>query len=58
MSFTWYILTAERQQEGTDHMARYIVLANWTDQGIKNVKDSPARVDAAREMAKSLGALR
>lgn len=36
-------------------MARYIVLANWTDQGIKNVKDSPGRVDAAREMAKSLG---
>ena len=36
-------------------MARYILLANWTDQGIKNIKDSPARVEAARQMAKSMG---
>lgn len=36
-------------------MARYIVLLNWTDQGIKNVKDSPKRLDAAREVAKNLG---
>jgi len=25
-----------------------VVLFNWTDQGIKTYKDSPARVDAAR----------
>lgn len=37
-------------------MQKYIVLANWTDQGMKNVKDSPARVDAARALAKSMGA--
>jgi uncharacterized protein with GYD domain len=26
-------------------MATYIVLMNWTEQGIKNVKDSPKRLD-------------
>jgi uncharacterized protein with GYD domain len=36
-------------------MASYIVLINWTDQGIKNVKDSPKRLDAARELARKLG---
>ena len=37
-------------------MATYIVLANYTDQGIRNVKQSPDRLDAARELAGSLGA--
>ena len=36
-------------------MAHFIVLANWTEQGVKNVKDSPARLDAARAAAKKLG---
>ncbi|MFO1133507.1 MAG: GYD domain-containing protein [Hyphomicrobiales bacterium] len=36
-------------------MAHYILLANWTEQGIKNIKDSPARVEAARQAAKKLG---
>lgn len=29
-------------------MKTYVVLFNWTEQGIKNYKDSPARVDAVR----------
>jgi uncharacterized protein with GYD domain len=37
-------------------MAKYVVLINWTDQGAKNVKDSPARLDAARAAAKKMGA--
>ncbi len=37
-------------------MARYIALINYTDQGIRHVKDSPKRLDAARDLAKSLGA--
>jgi uncharacterized protein with GYD domain len=37
-------------------MAIYITLINWTEQGIRNVKDSPARADAARALAKKLGA--
>jgi len=36
-------------------MATYIALVNWTDQGVRNVKDSPARVDAIRKLAKKLG---
>ena len=37
-------------------MARYIMLVNWTDQGIRNVKDSPKRLDSARDLPKGLGA--
>ena len=36
-------------------MAKYIILANWTDQGIKNVKESPDRLDGVRALAKKLG---
>ena len=37
-------------------MAKYIMLANWTDQGIQKVKESPGRLDAARASARQLGA--
>ena len=36
-------------------MATYLVFINWTEQGIRNVKDSPKRVDAARKAIKDLG---
>jgi len=36
-------------------MAKYITLLNWTDQGIKSIKDAPKRVDAARALAKKHG---
>lgn len=36
-------------------MVTYIVLANFTDQGVRNVKDSPKRADAFKEMAKTFG---
>ena len=36
-------------------MATYISLVNYTDQGIRNVKDSPKRVDAAKKLLKTLG---
>jgi uncharacterized protein with GYD domain len=42
--------------EGRTIMARYIMLVNWTDQGIRNVKDSPKRLEAARGAAKGVGA--
>jgi len=32
-------------------MATYVVLANFTDQGIRNVKESPDRLNAFRAMA-------
>lgn len=37
-------------------MATYIVLANYTDQGIRTVKDTTKRADAVRELAKKFGA--
>ena len=36
-------------------MATYVVLGNFTDQGIRNAKDSPKRAEAFREMAKTFG---
>jgi uncharacterized protein with GYD domain len=36
-------------------MAKYIMLLNWTDQGIRSVKDSPKRLDAAKDVARRLG---
>ncbi len=37
-------------------MKTYILLINYTDQGIRNAKESPARLDAARKAAESMGA--
>jgi uncharacterized protein with GYD domain len=36
-------------------MATYITLLKFTDQGIRNVKESPKRFDVAIKMAKSMG---
>jgi len=36
-------------------MVTYVVLANFTDQGIRNVKESPKRADAFKKMAKTFG---
>ncbi|HEV3121374.1 MAG TPA: GYD domain-containing protein [Isosphaeraceae bacterium] len=36
-------------------MPTYISLLNWTDQGIKKVKDSPKRLDSTKEALKKLG---
>lgn len=36
-------------------MPTFISYLNWTDQGIRNVKDSPNRVEAARGALKNLG---
>lgn len=33
----------------------FVCMINWTDQGIRAVKDSPKRAKAAREMAKKVG---
>jgi uncharacterized protein with GYD domain len=37
-------------------MPTYIVLGSFTEQGIKNVKDSPKRAEAVKEVAKKSGA--
>ncbi len=36
-------------------MATFISLVNYTDQGIRRVKDSPDRIDAARQVAAGIG---
>lgn len=36
-------------------MTTYIMLANWTDQGARNVKDSPRRLDAAKKALEEVG---
>jgi uncharacterized protein with GYD domain len=37
-------------------MATYVLLVSFTDQGIRNVKDTTKRAEAFREMAKKAGA--
>ena len=34
-------------------MVTYVVLSKFTDQGIRNAKDSPKRADAFKQMAKT-----
>lgn len=36
-------------------MPTYISLVNYTDQGIRNIKDSPKRLDTAKKLLKDLG---
>jgi uncharacterized protein with GYD domain len=36
-------------------MATYIILTNWTQKGIENVKDSPARLEAVKKAFKAAG---
>src|SRR5260370_17935842 len=36
-------------------MVTYVVLTKFTDQGIRNAKDSPKRADAFKQMAKTFG---
>jgi uncharacterized protein with GYD domain len=36
-------------------MATYLMLLNWTDQGIRNIQESPKRMDAAKKLAKDFG---
>lgn len=37
-------------------MAKYISLVNYTQKGIENVKESPNRLDAFKELCQSMGA--
>jgi len=36
-------------------MPTFILSLNWTDQGIRTIKDSPKRAKASRELAKKMG---
>jgi uncharacterized protein with GYD domain len=41
---------------GRTNMVTYVVLAKFTDQGIRNAKDSPKRAEAYKQMAETFGA--
>jgi uncharacterized protein with GYD domain len=36
-------------------MPTYMSLINWTEQGIRNIKDSPTRLEAAKKSMKDMG---
>ena len=36
-------------------MTTYIVMLNWTDQGAKNLRESPKRLDSARNALEDMG---
>lgn len=36
-------------------MNTYILLASWTEQGVRNLKESPSRLEAAKKAIKTLG---
>ena len=36
-------------------MPSYLALVNWTEQGIKSVKDSPRRLDQAKKLIEQAG---
>ncbi len=37
-------------------MAKYILLSRFTQQGLETIKDGPARLDAAKQTLRALGA--
>jgi uncharacterized protein with GYD domain len=49
------IVAAKRQQPREVAVPAYIMLANWTDQGARQVKDSPKRLDAAKKVLVEMG---
>ena len=36
-------------------MPTYVLLANWTDQGARNVKESPRRLETAKKSLREMG---
>lgn len=36
-------------------MPTYVMLANWTDQGLKSIADGPRRLDAAKKTLEEMG---
>jgi uncharacterized protein with GYD domain len=49
------IVAASRQQQREVAVPSYVMLANWTDQGARQVKDSPRRLDAAKKTLIEMG---
>jgi uncharacterized protein with GYD domain len=45
-----------QRNEGRLVMSSYCILGTYTDQGSRAIKDSPKRLEAGRDLAKSMGA--
>ena len=45
----------EATQIVCDSLPRYVVLVNFTDQGIRNIRESPKRAEAGRKLAEKYG---
>ena len=43
------------RKEEAVYMLHYVVLMNWTDQGIRNVRETIQRVEAADASSRSTG---
>jgi uncharacterized protein with GYD domain len=41
--------------QGEDQMATFIVLSKYTQQGLAKIKEGPARIDAVRKTARTMG---
>jgi uncharacterized protein with GYD domain len=48
-------LSRQPQASGEIAVTAYVMLANWTDQGARQVKDSPKRLDAAKKALVEMG---
>jgi uncharacterized protein with GYD domain len=46
----------KREKEGKAGMPTYVTLMNWTDQGVRTVKDTVHRREQADELAEKHGA--
>jgi uncharacterized protein with GYD domain len=44
-----------RDEEREDRMPTFTLSLNWTDQGIRSVKDAPKRAEASKELARKVG---
>jgi uncharacterized protein with GYD domain len=50
-----FTLSETNAASPTQAANKYILLVNWTDQGIRNIKGSAKRLDAGRALAKEHG---
>ena len=49
------LLSIRQHKSYVAPLPHYIVLINWTDQGVRNVRESPKRAEARRKLAEKYG---
>ena len=47
--------TADLAFQGSRAMPSYVMLANWTDQGVRSIDDLPKRIDQAKRLLGDMG---